>query len=84
LSCTPAQAAVDRGLLRSGKRTQYDRADMAKVLDVASQVAAGLQHLHARHIVHGGARPLPPHALHALAGCCPVAAHMITDHGAIF
>ena len=52
---------------------------MAKVLDVASQVAAGLQHLHARHIVHGGARPLTPHAWHALVGCCLVAAHMISN-----
>ena len=55
-----AQAAVDRGLLRSGKRTQYDPADMGKVLDVAAQVAAGLQHLHARGIVHGGALPIGP------------------------
>jgi len=60
-SCTPrAQAAVDRGLLRSGKRTQYDPADMAKVLDIAGQVAAGVQHLHARGIVHGGAHSDTP------------------------
>ncbi len=47
---------MDRGLLRSGKRTQYDPAAMGKVLDIAGQVAAGVQHLHARGIVHGGAR----------------------------
>lgn len=45
---------MDKGYFRGGKKTQYDPADMNKVIAIACDIAEGIAYLHEHDVVHGG------------------------------
>jgi len=45
---------VDKGYFRGGKKTQYDPAEMNKVIAIACDIAEGIAYLHEHDVVHGG------------------------------